>query len=467
MPSYFFCGIGGSGMLPLAMILHGQGAQMTGSDRGHDQGRTPEKFAYLEKQGIRIVPQDGHGLTADFDALVISSAVEDTIPEVRRAKEIGVPILKRAELLAQLFNAAKTGIGIGGTSGKSTTTGMLAWILKESGENPTVMNGANFLNFVSPDTPFASALVGDKDLFVTECDESDGSIILYQSRIAVLNNIALDHKPVTELKPIFAQFLNQSERQVLNIDNQAVAEMSAAYHATALTVGIDNPLAHLNATNLCHSPDGISARIQYVTPSREGLEGAVERGQISLKVIGRHNVENALCAMGAALLAGVTLNDCCRFINGFSGVGRRLQTIKKMNDISVIDDFAHNPDKIIASLRSLNEFSGRLLVMFQMHGYGPFRLMKDELMAAFVHGLKKDDVLYMPDVLYMGGSVDKSPTAQDFIVECESKGLNALYAPTRAEIGRMIEAEAKSGDRIVIMGARDDSLTEFAKSLFV
>jgi UDP-N-acetylmuramate--alanine ligase len=465
MPSYFFCGIGGSGMLPLAMIVHGQGAKVAGSDRGHDQGRTPEKFDYLAKQGIQIVPQDGNGLTKDFDALIISSAVEDTIPEVRRAKEIGVPIVKRAELLAQLFNAAKVKIGIGGTSGKSTTTGMLAWILKEAAKNPTVMNGANFLNFVSPETPFASALVGDKGIFVTECDESDGSIILYQSSIAVLNNIALDHKPVEELKPIFAQFLNQSAQQVLNIDNPAVAEMADAYSSTALTVGIDNPKAHLTATSLNHSPNGISAQIQYVSPSREAAAGGIERGEISLQVIGRHNIENALCAIGAALLAGVKLADCCRYLNGFLGVGRRLQTIKKSNNISIIDDFAHNPDKINASLRSLNEFSGRLLVIFQMHGYGPFKLMKNELMESFVAGLKKGDIFYMPDVLYMGGTVDKSYTSQDFIAECQSKGLNAVYAPTREDIGEMIEAEAKAGDRIVIMGARDDTLTEFAKSI--
>ena len=444
-------------MLPLAMILHGQGVRIAGSDRGHDQGRSPEKFDYLRQHGIKIVPQDGMGLTTDFDALVISSAVEDTIPEVKRAKELNIPILKRADVLAQLFNAAKMRIGIGGTSGKSTTTGMLAWILSEMKKNPTVMNGANFLNFVSPETPFASALVGDKNLFVTECDESDGSIILYRSTIAVLNNIALDHKPVEELKPIFATFLNQSEHQILNIDNQAVADMAVDYQDTGLTVGIDNPLAQLRATSLRHSPAGISTQIQYVTTG--------EVGQLSLRVIGRHNVENALCAIGAALMMGVNLSDSCRLLGSFLGVGRRLQTIKINNNISVIDDFAHNPDKISATLRSLNEFSGRLLVMFQMHGFKPFQLMKDELLMAFVEKLKQGDILYMPDVLFIGGTVNNSYTSKDFIKECSSKNLNSFYAPLREEIGKMIEAEAKSGDRIIIMGARDDTLTDFAKSL--
>lgn len=457
MSSYFFCGIGGSGMFPLAMILHGQGAVISGSDRGYDQGRNPEKFAYLINQGIRIVPQDGMGLTKDFDALVISSAIEDTIPEVKRAKELGIPILKRADLLAQLFNAAEIRIGIGGTSGKSTTTGMLAWIMSEMDKNPTVMNGANFLNFVSPKTPFASALVGDKNLFITECDESDGSIILYHSTIAVLNNIALDHKPVEELKPIFATFLNQSKHQVLNIDNDAVAELANDYKKTALTVGIDNSQAQLRATSLHHSPTGISSQIQYVTTG--------EIAQLSLRVIGRHNIENALCAIGASLLAGVNLSDSCRILSHFSGIGRRLQIVKINNNISVIDDFAHNPDKIRATLRSLNEFSGRLLIIFQMHGYSPLQLMRNELIMAFSENMKKGDILYMPDVLFMGGTVEKSYTSQDFIKECSGKNLNAFYAPSRDEIAKMIEAEAKSGDRIIIMGARDDTLTDFAKNL--
>ncbi len=461
MTSYFFCGIGGSGMLPLALICNGQGMRIVGSDRGHDQGRTPEKFTYLERQGIKIVPQDGLGLTIDFDALVISSAVEDTIPEVKRAKELGVPILKRAELLASLFDAANVRVGIGGTSGKSTTTGMLAWILEDCGKHPTVMNGANFLNFVSPDTPFASALVGAKDLFVTECDESDGSIILYHPTIAVLNNIALDHKPVAELIPVFDQFLAQSATQVLNIDNDAVASMAGEYAATAITVGIQNKNARLQATSLKPSPSGISAEIC----DTQGNGGAGERGLISLKVIGRHNVENALCAIGAALLCGVSLAESCRALSGFLGVGRRLQTIKISNNISVIDDFAHNPDKIRASLHSLNEFSGRLLIMFQMHGYGPFRLMKDELLAAFADSMKAGDILYMPDVLYMGGTVDKSYNSQMFIDECSSKGLKSVYIPNRADIAPALRAEAKSGDRIVVMGARDDTLTEFAKSI--
>ena len=458
MGPYFFCGIGGSGMMPLALILKGQGARVTGSDRGHDQGRTPDKFAFLEQSGIPVVPQDGQGLTADFAALVVSSAIEDTIPEVRRAKELNIPIVKRAELLAQLFDAAETRIAVGGTSGKSTTTGMIAWILSQAGQKPTVMNGANFLNFSSPENPYASALIGAPDLFVAECDESDGSIVLYHPTIAVLTNIALDHKPVADLVPIFTQYIKQSSQVILNISNNAVKDaFFADYQDKAILVGVEAPQAQIQAWNITPSPHGISAEIRHI--------GTGEGGLLTLAVPGVHNIENALCAIGAASLAGIDLADSLKALASFSGVARRLQTIKNINNISIIDDFAHNPDKITASLKTLREFPGRLLIMFQMHGYGPFRLMKDGLLDAFVSGLGPEDEFYIPDVLYMGGTSDKSYGTADFVAELQGRGVKAHYIADRAAIAPALRAKAQPGDRIVIMGARDDTLTEFAKCI--
>lgn len=450
-------------MLPLALILRGQGVVIGGSDRSRDQGRTPEKFAFLEKQGITLVPQDGTGLTHDYSALVVSSAIEDSIPEVVRAKELGIPIVKRAELLAQLFNAAKTSIAVGGTSGKSTTTGMIAWILSQAGQNPTVMNGANFLNFVTPENPYATALVGSPDLFVAECDESDGSIILYHPRIAILNNIALDHKPVTELLPIFMQYLKQSAQAILNIDNIPIYDhIFPRFEGNAITFSIGNPEAHFCARNITPSPDGIAAEI-----CGRGVGDVHQKGglKLELQVPGYHNIANAMAAMAACYAIGIPAAQSAAVLAGFRGVARRLQTVKKYNDISIIDDFAHNSDKIAASLATLNEFSGRLLVMFQMHGYGPFLMMKDLLLGTFATMLKKGDKLYMPDVLYLGGTADKSYTAADFIAELRERGVDATHIPLRADIAPVLRAEAKSGDRIVIMGARDDTLAEFAMSI--
>ena len=173
--TYFFCGIGGSGMMPLALIVQAKGARVAGSDRSRDQGRTPGKFAFLEARGVALSPQDGSGVTSPDQIVVASAAVEGTVPDVEAARRVGAPVKLRAELLSELFNAAPTSIGVAGTSGKSTTTGMIAWMLHRLGRDPTVMNGAEMKNFVTPETPFASALVGGEALFVSEVDESDGS----------------------------------------------------------------------------------------------------------------------------------------------------------------------------------------------------------------------------------------------------------------------------------------------------
>jgi len=157
--SYFFCGIGGSGMLPLALVMKAKGCDVSGSDRALDQGRLAQKFEFLRDRGIALFPQDGSGVTSANLTVVTSAAVEETVPDVQAARRVGASLLKRADLLAELFNAAPIAIGVAGTSGKSTTTGMIAWILHATGRAPTVMNGAVMKNFVDAATPFASAVV--------------------------------------------------------------------------------------------------------------------------------------------------------------------------------------------------------------------------------------------------------------------------------------------------------------------
>src|SRR5881628_1129349 len=214
----FFSGIGGSGMLPLATIVRTGGAKVSGSDRSLDAGRTPHKFDYLRSLGIQLFPQDGSGLEPGM-TLVTSAAVEDNVPDVVRARELGLPHLTRPEFLARLLNSAQRSVAVGGTSGKSTVTGMIGWILHACHRQPTVMNGAVMKNFVTPSAPFASALVGDPELFVIEVDESDGSIALYQPEVAVLTNISLDHKEMDELRELFAGFLGAARKAVVNLDD--------------------------------------------------------------------------------------------------------------------------------------------------------------------------------------------------------------------------------------------------------
>ncbi|HEX2795175.1 MAG TPA: Mur ligase domain-containing protein, partial [Croceicoccus sp.] len=241
---FFFCGIGGSGMLPLACILNARGARIAGSDRSRDQGRTPEKFAWLEAQGIELFPQDGSGVTSADQVLVASAAIEDSVPEVARASELGCLRASRAELLSALFNAAPTSIAIGGTSGKSTVTGMTGWIMTRAGTDPTIMNGAVMKNFVADDVPFASARTGRGKVFVSEVDESDGSIALYRPSVAVLLNVTLDHKSMDELRDLFGNFLAASDVAVINADDpEALALLPRARRA--LTFGITQENAQI------------------------------------------------------------------------------------------------------------------------------------------------------------------------------------------------------------------------------
>src|SRR5947207_4164459 len=173
---YFFCGVGGSGMTPLALIIQARGGLVEGSDRALDQGRSAKKFDFLRAHGVVLHPQDGSGVTRASQILVTSAAVEETVPDVQAARRIGAAVTTRATLLAELFNSAGIAVGVAGTSGKSTTVGMLGWILHCAQMRPTIMNGADMKNFIEAGSPFASARIGAGDIFVSEVDESDGSI---------------------------------------------------------------------------------------------------------------------------------------------------------------------------------------------------------------------------------------------------------------------------------------------------
>ena len=452
---YFFCGVGGSGMLPLALILRDKGYEVEGSDRSLDQGRTTPKFAFLRVRGIQLHAQDGSGVRSAEQIVVASAAVEATVPDIVAARRVGARVVTRAELLAQLFNAAPLSIGVAGTSGKSTTTGMIGWILHAVGKNPTIMNGAVMKNFITDDALFASSVVGMSDFFVSEVDESDGSIAQFSPRIAVLNNIALDHKSMDELRLLFRDFIGKAKAAVLNLDNAETAALAGV--TKSVTYSLSDTAADIFASGFRPQPDGIAFDLH----ERGGRAAMTTR----LQVPGRHNVANALAALAAAREIGVPLAAAAQALESFSGIRRRLETTGTENGVTVIDDFAHNPDKIAASLSTLHDFPGRLLVMFQPHGFGPLKLMKDDFIACFTENLSGDDVLIMPEPVYFGGTVDRSVTTADIIRGVEAGGRAAYGFTDRAACGAKLIELARPGDRIVVMGARDDTLTQFAGEL--
>lgn len=454
--AYFFCGIGGSGMLPLAMILKARGHGVSGSDRALDQGRTPQKFDDLRARGIALFPQDGSGITHAGQTVIASAAIEDTVPDMAATHRVGARRVTRAEALAEIFNAADCSIGIAGTSGKSTTTAMIAWILHATGRAPTVMNGAVMKNFRSKANPFASSVMGDDAVFVSEIDESDGSIALFTPTISVLNNVAEDHKSMEELRVLFGDFIAKAGTAIVNADNteaRALARDRAAGHSRFFSLGSE--------------PADLTARA--IEPQRFGVcfeaDDGSARHQVTLAMPGRHNVANALAAMLAAEAAGVALADSAAALHDFQGVARRFDVIGERNDILVIDDFAHNPDKIAATLRTLHDFPGRLLILFQPHGFGPLRTLREGFVTCFVDHLDKDDRLFIPEPVYYGGTVDRSVSSGDLAGDICARGPQAEALPDRDACAARIVDLARPGDRIVIMGARDDTLPAFAKSL--
>lgn len=442
-------------MLPLAMIVRENGADVAGSDRALDQGRLATKFEWLKAKGIGLFAQDGGGLTSSDQILIASAAIEDSVPDVAKANSLGCARMTRAQLLAEQFNASLRSIAIGGTSGKSTVTGMIGWILTEAGLDPTIMNGAVMKNFVADDAPFASSRVGDGGVMVSEVDESDGSIALFNPEIAVLNNVSLDHKSLEELRQLFGDFAGKAEHCIWNRDDaETVALVGALDLSDTISFGFSKA-SDFRATDIEEAP--ISSRF---TLSAEGHDFAVK-----MQVPGRHNIANALAAIAAASAVGVPVATSVAAIAQFKGLARRFDVVGTANDISVIDDFGHNPDKIAATLKTMKTFPGRIIAFFQPHGFGPIHKMGAELAEVFADILDEDDRVILCDPVYFGGTVDRSIGSAFITDAVTAAGGTAEHIADRADCGDHIAQIAKPGDRIVIMGARDDTLSIFASDI--
>ena len=293
-------------------------------------------------------------------------------------------------------------------------------------------------------------MVGDPELFVSEVDESDGSIALYRPSVAVLTNVSLDHHSMDELRSLFGAFLARAGRAVVNLDDPESRAMADTVRDAA-GYGFDSPQAAFIGRDLQLGPNDCAFMV----------EAGGDSARVALQVPGRHNASNALAAIAAAVSLGVALPDAAAALGRFEGLKRRLEIVGTSGDITIVDDFAHNPDKIAASLATLAAHPGRLLVMFQPHGFGPLAKMGDELAATFTEGLRDGDRLYLPDPVYQGGTVDQS-RGSAWLAE---RIAQTTYLPERSAIGDAIVSEAGPGDRIVIMGARDDTLSEFAAEL--
>ncbi|PCJ61238.1 MAG: UDP-N-acetylmuramate--alanine ligase [Planctomycetota bacterium] len=450
--SIAFCGIAGSGMSAIAQVLIKQGIKISGSDRNFDHGKCLNIKSKLESQGIKIYPQDGSCVTSNVDALVISTAVEATIPDIEAAKSQNITIIRRAELLALIFNQ-NNGIAVAGTSGKSTVTGILGFLLEQNNCQPAIINGGIMENYKT-DTAIGNAFVAGENYTVIEADESDGTLELYNPLGGLLLNISLDHKPLEELRPLFLNYANRcKDHLVINYDcpeTMALAKKINQYK----TFSIKSDKADFYAENIIQNPHGSTFVLNEVT--------------FELPQPGLYNIANALAAISMAIELGVPLEKLAKSLAKFKGIGRRLQIIGSKNGRIVIDDFAHNAEKIEASMMTLSHHAGadnRILYIYQPHGFAPTRMLKNQLIETFSKYLRKNDILLLPEIFYAGGTVTRDISSNDLVVGIVNNGKDSKFFNNREEIKSWILENNQEGDTIVIMGARDDTLTDYAKDI--
>ena len=449
MATFFFCGIGGIGMSAIALYLKKNGHRVIGSDRSFDNRQHNAVHETLLKNGIQLVPQDGSGVTPDINVFVVSSAIEESIPDVKKAKDLGLKIIKRAEVLADIFHMHK-GIAVGGTSGKTTVTAMIGHILYVLKKSPTMINGGIGLNTYHKEDK-SNLIYGQGELCVIEADESDGSIALYNPYISVLTNISLDHKPIEETLPLFSDFLNRAEKGgVINKDCPYSAQLNLT-HANIVSFSVTGQEATISPQHIQYDDTGISFQLQGKT--------------YHLPFIGKHNLENALTAICACLHIEISVEESIFALQSFLGTKRRLQTIGSVNNITVIDDYAHNPEKIKAALQALQLHKGRIFVVYQPHGFAPLRMMKDNLITLLKNQLDSRTFWIMNDVFYAGGTVVQNISSNDVIAPVSQSNQQAFYIPTRQETLQFLIHHVQPTDRIVVMGARDDTLSDFAQTI--
>lgn len=436
-------------MSAIAQYLSGRGESVSGSDRLFSKSEKSETQLQLEKAGIECFFQDGSGITESTDAVIVSTAIEESNVEYQKALQLNIPIIRRSKILAQISDEVKT-IAVGGTSGKSTTTAMIFHILQKCGKEPSLITGAG-LSTLQKQGLIGNAYNGKGEWLVIESDESDGSIVNYNPEIALLLNVERDHKEEEELLQLFSTFKSHTKK--------------------AFIVNSNYPITMSLSQN---------DEYNFGTKGNPGIKGSDFRQdgfRISFKVngidcqldaIGEHNMENALAAIAAAVQSGVTLNEAVEAIKDFSGIYRRASLIwaDHTRHLYVVDDFAHNPSEVASAIRACQSISTKVIAYFQPHGFGPLRFMHKELAELVADRLRTNDIFIIGDVYYAGGTVNRDISPEIVSRAIQGSGKNAFFAKEKesckAEILRHIPEKDCT---ILIMGARDPKLSEYAQSV--
>lgn len=422
-------------MSGLAAVMLAAGVKVSGSDL-----RENEEIRRLKQAGAQIhLGHDPRRLDKGIERVIISSAISEQNEEVKVARERQVPVVRRLHALASVLGSYRS-IGVAGTHGKTTTTAMVSTILREMGKDPSYLIGAHCPHLGG------NSRLGHGELFITEVDESDGLFLSLHPTIGVLNNIGRDHlttyRNLTAIKAGFTQYIRQCKQTVLAIDDRNVHELARSF-PNALTVGLCQD-AELRATNISHHHFETHFDLSY-------------RGEhvcsVFLPAPGDHNVRNALCALGAARLAGVDLADAAAALKVFSLPQRRFQLLEE-NGVTVVDDYAHLPEEIEATLQAIRDGWGRrrVVAIFQPHRYTRIHTLGSEFGSAF---LQADTVIVTS--IYPASERPIPGVSSQKVVEAIARSTCAdlRFIPSKEEVVSFLKKYIEAGDFIISFGAGD------------
>lgn len=444
----FFIGVAGTGMSALAQYLQGIGKKVSGSDRYFKDGESNETKEKLEAEGVKCFLQDGSGINEQTDLVVVSTAVEDTVYEVQKAKQLNIPIIKRSELLA-LIAASKRTIAIGGTSGKSTTTAMLFDILEHAGLDPSIISGAGLTSIIK-EGKIGNAKVGKGDWLVIEADESDGSIVQYKSEIGVLLNVDKDHKEIDTLMEIFTVFKNNSKKFVVNQSHSLARKLSQ-------DVECDFSIDESYPAKFLARGYAQNSLIIHFT---------IDDSPFTIQAIGKHNMENATAAIAVANQIGVDLKTSSEALSKYEGIYRRNQVYGNKHGVWMVDDYAHNPVKCAAAIKACQPVAPKVIAWFQPHGFAPTKFLRNDFVGEISKALRPQDEIWMSEIFYAGGTTTKDISSNDLINDLKEKDSNAFFVEDRNKLVKTIRSHLTDNCVLLLMGARDPSLEHFAKQVW-
>ncbi|WP_338444955.1 UDP-N-acetylmuramate--L-alanine ligase [Pelagerythrobacter marensis] len=451
-----FVGIGGIGMSGIAEVMHNLGYSVQGSDLA--ESATVER---LRARGIKVTIGQAADNVEGAAVVVTSTAVKRTNPEVVAALENRIPVVRRAEMLAELMRLKNT-VAVAGTHGKTTTTSMIAALLDAGGIDPTVINGGIIEQYGS------NARLGDSDWMVVEADESDGSFLRLDGTIAVVTNIDpehLDHYGDFDgVKDAFVEFIHNVPfygAAILCIDHPEVQAVTGKVRDRRVVTYGFSLQADVCAVNV--QPNGGGNRFDVVVRQRMGEDRRIEG--VHLPMPGRHNVQNALAAIAVAIEMGCSDETICNGFGQFGGVRRRFTRVGEVAGATVIDDYAHHPVEIRAVLSAAREsvaghVSGRVIAVMQPHRYS--RL--NDLMDDFQNCFNDADRVYVTPVYAAGEDPVPGVDAQALVAGLKSRGHRAATTVAdQDELARALAEDLGEGDLVVCLGAGD--ITKWAAAL--